>query len=82
MKKWDIEFNLSSRECPQQVKNFSMRQQALSRELLEAKPLGICKTCISTNPVLKWIDQDSTLKNGRKNTRLNTPGNDVSRGML
>ncbi len=30
------------------VKRFSMAQQALSQELLEARPLGICKTIGST----------------------------------
>ncbi len=33
------------------LKNFYMVQQALSQELLAAKPLGICKTSISKNPI-------------------------------
>ncbi len=35
------------------LKRFSTAQQELSRELLEAKPLGICKITISGDPVME-----------------------------
>ncbi len=47
------------------LKRFYMAQQALSQELLEAKPLGICKTIISTNPV---IGNPSTTNDDSKET--------------
>ncbi len=44
------------------LREFYMAQQALSRELQAAKPLGICKTTMSTNDpttVIKFSKKDS-----------------------
>ncbi len=50
--RWGTEYNLLSPECREQVKKFYMAQLELSQELLEARPLGICKTTISgRNPL-------------------------------
>ncbi len=50
--RWGTEYNLLSPECRKQVRDFYMLQQELCQELLEAKPLGICKTTISgRNPL-------------------------------
>ncbi len=44
--------NLSDKDI-RRLKNFYMVQQALARELLEAKSLGICKTTTSgENPLV------------------------------
>ncbi len=40
-----------SKKDIQQLRNFSMAQQALSLALLEAKHLGICKTTMSEDVV-------------------------------
>ncbi len=40
---------LSNRDL-NKLRDFYTVQQALSQELLAAQPLGICKTCSSTNP--------------------------------
>ncbi len=47
------------------LRNFSMAQQALCKELLEAKQLGICKITTSENgkPVFKSLD--SMLQSGK-----------------
>ncbi len=50
--RWGTEYNLLSPVCKEQVKSFYMKQLELSQDLLEAKPLGICKTTISgRNPL-------------------------------
>ncbi len=75
---WSTELSRKSSEL---VNKFYMVQQALAKELSQAKPLGICKTCISTNPVLSLDAQDLTSKSGRNGTGLNTLGNDVLKEM-
>ncbi len=50
--RWGTEYSRLSPECKKQVNKFYMAQQELCQELLEAKPLGICKTTISgRNPL-------------------------------
>ncbi len=77
---WGTEYSHLSKECQQQVRKFFTVQQALSQELLEAKPLGICKTSIfginelnSRNPIL-------TLTSGKNGTILDINGRSDSRG--
>ncbi len=77
--RWGTEYNHLSKECQELVNKFFMVQQALSQELLVAKPLGICKICIfginelnSRNPIL-------TLTNGKNSTMLDTFGRNASR---
>ncbi len=53
---WNVSGPLTIR-----LKNFGIQQQALRRELLEAKHLGICKIIISegVKPVFKNLDLTS-----------------------
>ncbi len=77
--RWYTEFSHLSPECRELLKKFSMVQQELARELLAAKPLGICKISIyginesnSRNPIL-------TLTNGKNNTIFDTFGRNGSK---
>ncbi len=65
------------------LRNFGMQQQALVKELLEAKQLGICKTTISSQvkPVFKSLD--SILGNGSDSIKIDIIlTNEGSREML
>ncbi len=80
--RWHTESNLLSRECEALVRKFYMAQQELSRELLAAKPLGICKTSIyginessSRNPIVTSIS-------GKNSTTLDMFGRKGSREMF
>ncbi len=44
------QFHNLSNKVQDKLKSFFMAQQALSRELLAAKPLGICKITTSIDP--------------------------------
>ncbi len=52
------------------LRNFGMRQQALARELLEAKPLGICKITTSKNQKSGFKSLDSILKSGNVSMKI------------
>ncbi len=54
------------------LRRFYMVQQELSLALLEAKPLGICKTIISDPTKFDFRSLDSILKSGNATTRLIT----------
>ncbi len=69
--RWSTEL---SQKSYQQLNKFYMVLQELHQELSVAKPLGICKTCISTNPVLNSSDLDLISKNGKNGTELSTRG--------
>ncbi len=52
------------------LRNFGTAQQALARELLEAKPLGICKIITSTNQKQSFKSLDSILKSGNVTMKI------------
>ena len=72
--RWHTGSNLLSPECRKLLSAFSTKQQELSRELLEAKPLGICKTCIYGTNVSNWKNPVLTSVNGKSGTILDTFG--------
>ncbi len=54
------------------LRKFYMAHQELSKELLEAKPLGICKTIISDLTKSDFKNLDLILRSGDATTRLIT----------
>jgi len=56
-----------------------MAQQALSRELLAAKPLGICKTSIYGTNVSSLKNPILTSISGKNNTTFDTFGRNGSK---
>ncbi len=54
------------------LRRFYMAQRELSTALLQAKPLGICKTTISGLTKSEWKSLDSILKSGNATIRLAT----------
>ncbi len=77
--RWGTEYSHLSPECQKLVNNFFMVQQALSRELLEAKPLGICKISIYGTRRLSLKNPILTLTNGKNSTTLDTFGRSDSK---
>ncbi len=61
-----------TKEAIEQLKNFSMAQQALSKELVLAQPLGICKITTYVDPKLNFRNLDLTYVVGRNTTRTVT----------
>ncbi len=61
-----------SKEVIDKLKQFTMVQQELSRELLEAPLLGICKITTYVDPELNFKSLDLTWKNGKNSTRTAT----------
>ncbi len=61
-----------SKQLMIKLRRFYMAQRELSTALLQAKPLGICKTTISDLTRSEWKDLDSILKSGNATTRLIT----------
>jgi len=59
-------------EALTKLKNFSMVQQALVKELVLAKPLGICKITTYVDPKLGFKNLDITYENGKNTTRTVT----------
>jgi len=72
--RWHTGSNLLSQECIERLKKFSTAQQALSKELLQAKPLGICKTSIYGTNVSNLRNPILTSISGKNNTILDTYG--------
>ncbi len=72
--RWHTGSSLLSKECHELVSKFFMAQQALSRELLVAKPLGICKTSIYGTNVLSLKNPIATSINGKNSTISDTFG--------
>ncbi len=54
------------------LKRFSMAQLELSRELLAAQPLGICKITTYVDQKLDFKSLDLTYENGKNSTRTVT----------
>ncbi len=52
------------------LRNFGDMQAALSRELLEAKPLGICKIITSPEGKQSFKSLDSILKSGSVSMKI------------
>jgi len=59
-----------TKEVTIKLRNFGMAQQALSRELLEAKPLGICKIITSPEGRQSFKSLDSILKSGNVSMKI------------
>ncbi len=61
-----------TKEAIDKLRNFSMAQQELSRELVVAQPLGICKITTYVDPKLNFRNLDITWQNGKNTTRTVT----------
>ncbi len=72
--RWHTGSDLLSKECEMLVRKFCMAQQALSRELLEAKPLGICKTSIYGTNVSSLRNPILTSISGKNSTTFDMFG--------
>ncbi len=59
-----------TKEVTIKLRNFGMQQQELARELLEAKPLGICKIITSPEGRQSFKSLDSILKSGNVSMRI------------
>jgi len=59
-----------TREVTIKLRNFGTAQQALARELLEAKPLGICRIITSTNQRRSFKSLDSMLRSGSVSMKI------------
>ncbi len=72
-----------TKEAIDKLRNFSMAQQALSKELVLAQPLGICKITTYVNPEFVFKNLDLTYVSGKNTTRTVTIlTNDELREML
>jgi len=70
-KLWDTR-RAFTKEAITKFRNFSMAQQELSKELLLAQPLGICKITTYVDPKLGFKNLDITFENGKTTTRTVT----------
>ncbi len=61
-----------TKEAIDKLRNFSMAQQELSRELVVAQPLGICKITTYVDPRFDFRNLDITYENGKNSTRTVT----------
>jgi len=61
-----------TREAIDKLNKFSMAQVALCKELVLAKPLGICKITTYVDPKLNFKSLDLTYVNGKNSTRTVT----------
>jgi len=61
-----------TKEAMRKLKNFSIAQQELSKELVLAQPLGICKITTYVDPKLNFRNLDITYENGKSTTRTVT----------
>ncbi len=59
-----------TKEVTIKLRNFGISQQALVRELLEAKPLGICKIITSEKGKQSFKSLDSILKSGNVSMKI------------
>ncbi len=72
-----------TREALDKLRKFSMAQQELSKELVLAQPLGICKITTYVNPQFVFKSLDLTYNVGKDTTRTVTIlTNDELREML
>jgi len=61
-----------TKEAMLKLKNFSMAQSELSKELVVAQPLGICKITTYVDPELNFKSLDLTYRVGKDTTRTVT----------
>jgi len=61
-----------TKEAIDKLRNFSMAQQELCKELLLAKPLGICKITTSVNPEFGFESLALTRNVGKNTIRTVT----------
>ncbi len=61
-----------TRDCYDKLRQFSMAQVALSRELVLAKSLGICKITTYVDQKFDFKSLDLTWQNGKNSTRTAT----------
>ncbi len=61
-----------TKEALIKLRNFSMAQQELSRELVVAQPLGICKITTYVDPKLNFKNLDLTYESGKSTMRTVT----------
>ncbi len=61
-----------TKEALDKLRNFSMAQLELSKELVLAQPLGICKITTYVNPQFVFKNLDLTYENGKNTTRTVT----------
>ncbi len=61
-----------TKEAIEKLRRFSMAQQELSRELVLAKPLGICKITTYVDPKFVFKNLDITYRSGKYHTRTVT----------
>ncbi len=57
-------------EVTYRLRNFGMQQQELVKELLGAKPLGICKITTSVNQKQSFKSLDSILRSGNVSMKI------------
>jgi len=69
MKNWLTEPGFT-KEVTIKLNNFGTAQQALCRELLEAKPLGICKITTSGKAKRSFKSLDSILRSGNVSMKI------------
>ncbi len=69
MKQWLTEPGFT-KEVTIKLNNFGIMQQELARELLEAKPLGICKITTSGKANRSFKSLDSMLKSGNVSMKI------------
>ncbi len=68
---WDIK-SVFTREAIDKLRKFSMAQQELSKELMLAQPLGICKITTYVDQKFDFRSLDLTYRNGKNVTRTVT----------
>ncbi len=61
-----------TREALEKLRKFSTAQLELSKELVLAQPLGICKITTYVDPKLNFKSLDLTYENGKSSTRTVT----------
>jgi len=61
-----------TKEAITRLRNFSMAQVELSKELVLAQPLGICKITTYVDPKLNFKNLDLTYNVGKNTTRTVT----------
>ncbi len=61
-----------TREAISKLRNFSMAQQELSKELVLAQPLGICRITTYVDPKFGFKNLDLTYVSGKNTTRTVT----------
>ena len=61
-----------TKEAIKRLNDFSTAQVALSRELVVAQPLGICRITTYVDPKLNFKSLDLTYVNGKNSTRTVT----------